>query len=35
MGGREKQSMHRRIAGYLETLGLEDLRAEKHSIEMG
>nr|XP_021148340.1 N-alpha-acetyltransferase 50 isoform X2 [Columba livia] len=27
--------MHRRIAGYLQTLGLEDLRARKHSIEMG
>lgn len=33
-GGREKQYM-RRIAGYLEALGLEDLRADKHGIEMG
>lgn len=32
---REEQSMHRRLAGYLESPGLEDLRAEKQSIEMG
>lgn len=32
---REEQSMRRRLAGYLESHGLEDLRAEKHSIEMG
>ncbi|XP_066031432.1 N-alpha-acetyltransferase 50 isoform X1 [Chamaea fasciata] len=34
--GRDKRgSVHRRIPGCLETLGLEDLRGEKHSAEMG
>lgn len=32
---REEQSMRRGLAGYLEPPGLEDLRAEKHRIEMG